>query len=111
MTLSKRQFEVQCKHRLKTGQRTNDVKEYLLGEGMTDSEATNLISKTLFELKKNAVSYFIGGIMLSLIGVLISIALTQGSRGMMVFLWWGPVLVGIILLIVGLLNFIRLTKL
>jgi hypothetical protein len=54
MTLSARQLEAQCKHRMRTGQKWDDVRKFLVNEGMTDSSAEAMVNKTLEDLRTQA---------------------------------------------------------
>lgn len=110
MPLSPRQLEAQCKHRLRTGQKWNELRTFLLTEGMTDSSVDALMSKMMDELRSQAGMVIAGGVVLAVIGVVVSIAVTQASEGMVQFLWWGPVLIGATLAITGLVKFTKLRR-
>jgi hypothetical protein len=110
MALSPRQLEAQCKHRLRAGHKGSDLRTFLMTEGMTESSADALMSKTMDELRSQAGMVIAGGVVLAVIGVVVSITVTKASGGMAQFLWWGPVLIGAALAITGLVNFTKLRR-
>lgn len=100
MGLSTRQFEVNCKHRLITGQGRADICEWLAQEGMRHSEAEELASRVLDRLRQQAVKMMFGG------GGLILLAIVMAGLSLVVLT--GPVLVGVILFGIGLKQWIKL---
>jgi|APIni6443716594_1056825.scaffolds.fasta_scaffold180487_1 hypothetical protein len=110
MTLSARQLEAQCKHRMKSGQKWDDVRKFLVSEGMTDSSAEAMLKKTLEDLRSQAGMTLGAGGALAIIGIVASIAVTQVSNGMVQLFWWGPVLIGIPVAVVGLAKLLKLRR-
>jgi len=110
MALSTRQLEVECKHRLQSRQTCSVIREFMVGEGMPDSAAQDMITKTLSSLRKQAFFMFIFGVVIALFAVIISIMSEEATGGMMIFIWWGPVLFGVFMVIVSLVKLISLKK-
>jgi hypothetical protein len=110
MSLSPRQIEAQCRHRLKSGCGIADGRRFLVREGMEDSAAQVFVSTTIKNLRQHAVTIMLIGGGLTLAGVFISVLLSKATEGMYEFFMWGPVLVGVVTGGSGLIRWIKLWK-
>lgn len=110
MPLSTRQLEAHSKHRLRAGQRKQDVQRFLVEEGMDPDEAATIVSDSLNRLRQQALTILLSGGGLVLLGIIASLLATQASDGVVLFLWWGPTLVGLLISMAGLWRWIRLRR-
>jgi len=100
MRLSTRQVSVNCKHRLAAGQTKADVCEFLVKEGMQRSEAEELVSTVLDGLRQQAIKMAFGGI-----GVMLA---TSVIAYYLLFAFFGVALLGVVLGVIGLKQWLKL---
>lgn len=71
MALSPTQLKAQCKHRLRSGHKWNDVRGFLSAEGMAESAVEALMTKTMGEMRGQAGMVIGGGVALAVVGVVV----------------------------------------
>lgn len=108
MSYSKSQLEAQCRYRFKSSEKRSDVMKFLIEAGLDNSSANTLIEETIHELRFTSILVILIGFGLSLLGAIISIILTHSNGGIFIFLWWGPILIGFLVGVIGIFKYLKL---
>ena len=93
--------------RLRAGEKTSEVLALLSKNGLDPTRAAEMVRRNVSLLRSQGMQVIIVGVAMVVAGAVISFILTEVTQGMYWFLLWGPILGGLVAIIVGIARLVR----